>query len=115
MAATNVNNLSGLDAVTGIDAADEVIIKALVGKILAYDRASFAPMLHGVIAAEAFIDTDVGDLRIQLTVATVARINFYQLGANKIKAEGFLWKDGAWSLAVRNEVAEGAFSAYVTP
>ena len=88
MTVTSINNLAGLDAVTGITANDETLIIATVQKLLSFDNGKLVgPMLTGAIDAEGFIDIEDGGIRVQLTVATKAQINFIPEGANKIKAE----------------------------
>lgn len=114
MAATTITNLSGLDAVDGITAADEALIKDMILELSRYDLGrAVVPMLFGSIGAEGFANTSEGEVRVQLTATEVLRVNFIPQGANKIKVETLKWVDGAWQLAVRLHTFDDvAFSAY---
>lgn len=62
MAATNINNLDGLDAVTNIAAAGEVLLKAAVKRaiqVLANGEPRVAELFVGQMAAEGW-DVPVG-------------------------------------------------------
>lgn len=114
MAATNIDNLDALTDVTGIDAGDATIIQdAIIALFNHLGCRGAAALFIGQMAGEAFIDTEDGDLRAQVSSPT-HRVNFYRQGAGMLRVTMDEYVGSAWK--ERHDMQfPGVFSAYVTP
>jgi hypothetical protein len=114
MAVTNINNLDGLNAVPGFTADDETLVKAIVTEVLFHGNfRALSGLFVGQMAAEGFIDIDVGELRATLESPTI-QIRFYDTGVGKTQVNVYELVSAAWVLRMELEY-DGSFSSYVTP
>lgn len=99
MAATNISNLDGLDAVANILAAGETLLKAAVKKVLrniAEIDPRITDLFIGQMAAEGFAPASGTGLIATLASPTV-KIELYKQQAGQLVVKAYLYVGGAWS------------------